>query len=90
MKTIVIESDKEGNAKISVSELKELLAEAYNAGYKDGQRDYTTIWYQPHYVPTVGQPNWYDDKFKYGKYEITCSNSKDDLSFSSMAKQRGD
>ena len=88
MKTIVIESDKDGNAKISVSELKELLAEAYNAGYKDGQRDYTTIWYQPITYPSNGLANtpWWEQV----KYEVTCNNSNDDLSFSSMAKQRGD
>ena len=90
MKPIVIESDENGIAKITVKSLQVLLEDAYNTGFEDGKKDATPMWYQPHSIPTVGQPNWYDDKFKYGKYDVTCNNSNGDLSFRSMAKQRGD
>lgn len=82
MKPVVIESDEKGIAKITVKYIQELLDEAYNAGYADGKKEATPLWYQPHSVPTVGTtevPWW------FGKYDVTCSS--DDLSFSSMAEQ---
>ena len=89
MKPLLIKVDKDGNLKIDIDELQKMLDASYHAGYHDGQRD-AASWYQPISVPTITTPNWYDDRTKYEKYEITCSqtNGSDNLAFNSMAKQR--
>ena len=73
MKPIVIESDENGIAKITVKSLQVLLEDAYNTGFEDGKKDATPMWYQPHSIPTVGTtevPWW------FGKYDVTCSSKE--------------
>ena len=54
MKPIIIKVDSMGNIKITENELKNIVDEAYNQGYQDGQKQsfLTQPWQNPNYYKT--------------------------------------
>lgn len=60
MKPIIIKVDSMGNIKITENELKNIVDEAYNQGYQDGQK-------QPFLTQPWQYPNYY-------KTDLTCLN----------------
>ncbi len=62
MRPIVIETTKDGYPKITVDELKRIVDNAYDEGYRDGKNSIPTITTTP-YTPT-----WTSDR----SITITC------------------
>ena len=52
MKPIIIKVDSMGNIKITEDELKNIVDEAYNQGYQDGQRQPLINYNKPFYYET--------------------------------------
>lgn len=75
MKPIILQVEKY----TSFERLKQIVEEAYQAGYEDGQKSAPTItWPQPISVPTIN-PNYYTTEtpwWETHKYEVTCNEAK--------------
>ena len=72
MKPIVLEKDANGNIKLTVEEIKRMVEDAYDAGYKDGKNSVTVINPIPSTTPSYPwQPTWPEPKVG-DHITITC------------------
>lgn len=88
MRPIIIEVDKKKILNLTIEDLKKMLDDAYDQGYRDG---YNSHWYAYPYVTTT-TPYYYTtggDKtgdFKKWWNDITCSTSTPTVDASEIAK----
>ena len=73
MKPIIMKMDDKGNILTDEKELRRLIDETYDEGYKDGQRSMRLTWTYPGNINGTGDASWID---KY-KYEVTCGTNEE-------------
>lgn len=72
MKPIVLEKDANGNLKLTAEEIKRMVEDAYEAGYKDGKKSVTVINPIPSGTQSYPlQPTWIEPKVG-DNITITC------------------
>ena len=70
MKTIFLEKNSNGKVELTPDEIRKMLDDAYNEGFKDGkQEQFVPITY-PSY-PYTGYPTWISDHIT-----VTCETPK--------------
>lgn len=67
MKPIILVKDKDGKIEIAESEIKKLISDAYDEGYRDGRQSQS-------WISTTPSVIWNNDpnKITLDKYTTTC------------------
>ena len=79
MLTRVFTKNKDNKIEFTEKELKELLDEIYNYGYKEGKGAKTYVYTSPSWLDIVNKPSWTYTTTPaiVPKYETTCTTSTD-------------
>ncbi len=70
MKPIILVKDKDGKIEIPEAEIKKLISDAYDEGYRDGRQSQS-------WISTTPSVIWNNDpnKVTLDKYTVTCNDN---------------